>query len=165
MILDPYNMNPLSALVIFNTPTALDVMVTVGDIAYTRRVDAGRAEVPIIALYPGTDNIVTFSTGDESVTVIERGAFECDRLTSVTFEGLITSGNFAGFPGDLRDKYLARDGGPGTYTRFAGGAVRNIPKRYGLPLIMLLCTKVAAPYTLIKTTTIKPLPMLIRRYS
>jgi arylsulfate sulfotransferase len=69
VILDPYNMNPLSALAMFNTSTALDITVTVGDMAYIRRVDAGRAEVPILALYPGTDNTVTLSTGDESVTL------------------------------------------------------------------------------------------------
>jgi len=37
---------------------------------------------------------------------------------------MITSSNFVdSFPGDLRDKYLASDGGPGTYKRFAGGGV------------------------------------------
>jgi len=57
-----------------------------------------------------------------SVTSIGGGAFYgCNSLTSVNFEGTISSsnfdvgGNFPTFPGDLRDKYLA--GGPGTYTR------------------------------------------------
>ena len=46
------------------------------------------------------------------------------RLTSVIFEGNISANNFltsswftSPFPGDLQSKYLARDGGPGTYTR------------------------------------------------
>ena len=37
----------------------------------------------------------------------------------------MTSNNFTKwgppFPGDLKDKYLARDGGPGTYRRLVGG--------------------------------------------
>jgi hypothetical protein len=66
-----------------------------------------------------------------SVTSIGVEAFNsCDRLTSVTFQGTIAANNLGGvsfnffhspFPGDLRDKYLASDGGPGTYKRFAGG--------------------------------------------
>jgi len=54
--------------------------------------------------------------------------FSCNNLTSVTFQGTITSGNLGGvslpipFPGDLRSKYLAADGGIGTYTRSSGGS-------------------------------------------
>jgi hypothetical protein len=49
----------------------------------------------------------------------------CD-LISVTFQGTIDSQMFGSdrngpfqspFDGDLRDKYLAEGGGPGTYTR------------------------------------------------
>jgi len=48
----------------------------------------------------------------------------CDSLTSVTFQGRIYEfGSLDGFPGDLRAKYMASDGGPGTYTRFTGGNV------------------------------------------
>ena len=64
-----------------------------------------------------------------SVTSIRKEAFMY--CTSVTFQGTIiadnlgTKDNYFGiispFSGDLRDKYLASDGGPGTYTRFAGG--------------------------------------------
>jgi len=54
-----------------------------------------------------------------SVKSIGDNAFAfCTSLTSVTFQGTITSGNFGSlltFPGDLRAKYLK--GGPGTYTR------------------------------------------------
>jgi len=62
-----------------------------------------------------------------SVTSIENNAFaDCTNLTSVTFEGKIAADNLSKwgdppFPGDLKDKYLARDGGPGTYRRLAGG--------------------------------------------
>jgi len=59
-----------------------------------------------------------------SVTGIEHRAFVgCTSLTSVTFEGIITYfSDTSGFPGDLREKYLASDGGPGVYNRFAGGS-------------------------------------------
>ena len=49
---------------------------------------------------------------------------DCTSLTSVKFEGTISSGNIWGpFDGDLLSKYLARDGGPGTYKRFEGSDV------------------------------------------
>jgi len=46
----------------------------------------------------------------------------CTSLISVTFQGTINSSEFASssFPGDLRTKYLAADGGIGTYTRTSG---------------------------------------------
>ncbi|MDR1839675.1 MAG: leucine-rich repeat domain-containing protein [Treponema sp.] len=67
-----------------------------------------------------------------SVTSIGVTAFkDCTNLTSVTFQGTISSSDFGVmgrtittadlFPGDLPDKYLAREGGPGTYIRFANG--------------------------------------------
>ena len=59
-----------------------------------------------------------------NVTRIGGGAFEsCTSLTSVTFQGKISTfeGWSSPFPGDLGEKYLASDGGPGIYKRFAGG--------------------------------------------
>ena len=51
----------------------------------------------------------------------------CTNLTSVTFQGTIRQANFSASStrdiGDLRDKYLAAGGGPGTYTRQKGGTV------------------------------------------
>jgi len=61
----------------------------------------------------------------DSVTGIWDWAFSgCTSLTSVTFEGTISNfgaSYFPEFPGDLQDKYRASNGGPGIYTRFAGG--------------------------------------------
>ena len=61
------------------------------------------------------------------VTSIGSGAFrDCTGLTSITFSGTIASSGFPAysytdsFPGDLRSKYLAAGGGPGTYTRTSG---------------------------------------------
>jgi hypothetical protein len=58
------------------------------------------------------------------VTSIGQEAFNgCTGLTSVTFQGTITSAKFPHdssyptFPGDLREKYFAANGGIGTYTR------------------------------------------------
>jgi len=57
-------------------------------------------------------------TISDSVTTIGGAAFNnCASLTSVTFQGTISSDNFSSnntFPGDLRTKYLA-GGGIGTY--------------------------------------------------
>jgi hypothetical protein len=76
---------------------------------------------------------LTVITIPNSVTRIEEGAFYgCTSLASVTFEGRIPSSGFPSrsassartpappppaFPGDLVAKYLAANGGPGTYTR------------------------------------------------
>jgi len=70
---------------------------------------------------------LTSVTIPNKVTTIESFAFQsCTSLTSVTFQGTIASGRFSNnntFPGDLRDKYLADDGGPGTYRRFSNGEI------------------------------------------
>jgi len=54
------------------------------------------------------------------VTSIGYRAFEgCNGLTSVTFGGAIPASDFSTdspFPGDLRAKYFAAGGGPGTFT-------------------------------------------------
>ena len=73
---------------------------------------------------------LTSVTIPESVASIMAGAFyDCSRLTSVTFQGTISSDNFGSedyvtnksfaspFLGDLRDKYLS--GSKGTYTTTA----------------------------------------------
>ncbi|MCL1930783.1 MAG: leucine-rich repeat domain-containing protein, partial [Treponema sp.] len=65
-----------------------------------------------------------------SVTSIEQRAFDgCTGLTSVTFQGTIPETGFKPYAfgdsstniGDLLSKYLAQDGGIGTYTRESGG--------------------------------------------
>jgi len=62
---------------------------------------------------------VTIGSG---VTSISAGVFYCNNLTSVTFNCTISSANFPNilnapsFPGDLRNKYFATNGGIGTYT-------------------------------------------------
>jgi len=71
---------------------------------------------------------LTSITIPASVTQIGRDVFyDCDNLTSVTFQGKIPSnrlgyGGGPSFSGDLDKKYLAGNGGPGTYTRPAGGS-------------------------------------------
>jgi len=68
---------------------------------------------------------LTSITIPSSVKRIDENAFNgCTKLTSVTFQGSISDIHRRAFPGDLTDKYdAAKDGGPGTYTRFADGSV------------------------------------------
>ena len=78
VIVDPYDMNPLSALVLFDPAGAKKITVTVqGDDAastlrYEKAVDPARAEVPILGLYAGRDNTVTLAgdTGETAVLTI-----------------------------------------------------------------------------------------------
>jgi hypothetical protein len=73
---------------------------------------------------------LTSITIPNSVTRIGVNAFQdCTNLTSVTFQSRIVRNNFGAvgqnivdlFPGDLPERYLDTNGGPGTYTRFANG--------------------------------------------
>jgi len=62
---------------------------------------------------------LTSVTIPANITSIGYWAFCGTNLTSVTFAGTISEPDFSdfySFPGDLRDKYLALGGGPGTYT-------------------------------------------------
>lgn len=75
IIVDPYDMNPLSALVLFDPAGTKSITVTVsGDdaastLSYVKAVDNARAEVPILGLYAGRDNTVTLTsdTGESAV--------------------------------------------------------------------------------------------------
>jgi hypothetical protein len=70
---------------------------------------------------------LTSITIPNSVTSIAYAAFRCTNLNSVTFQGIISSNNFYpnGFLGDLCDKYLAEDGGIGTYKRSGNGTTSS----------------------------------------
>jgi len=71
-------------------------------------------------------NLTSIIIPNSVTSIIAKTFANCTNLTSVTFQSTITSGNFSSnmsFPGDLRTKYLASDGGPGTYKRFANGEV------------------------------------------
>jgi len=72
-------------------------------------------------------NRFTNVTIPSNVTKIGYGAFfGCNSLTSVTFQGKNLNNSFEG---DLLSKYLAGNGGPGTYTRTAEGEIWGNPKQ------------------------------------
>jgi hypothetical protein len=70
---------------------------------------------------------LTSVTLPATVTAIGSSAFwGCNRLTSVTFQGTIEQSGYSSsqaFPGDLRVKYFAANGGPGTYTTTNPGTI------------------------------------------
>ncbi|HRW93716.1 MAG TPA: aryl-sulfate sulfotransferase [Thermotogota bacterium] len=78
VLLDPYEMNPLAALVLFDTqaPCSVEVRVegkdAVSEISYTLPEQALHHEVPVLGLYPGKENRVFltahFSDGASQTT-------------------------------------------------------------------------------------------------
>lgn len=71
IIVDPYNMNNLAALVIFETTKEAKVTYTVtGDIEFTQTIEGLSTyhEIPIICLYENTDNIVIITLEYEDNT-------------------------------------------------------------------------------------------------
>jgi hypothetical protein len=110
---------------------------------------------------------LTSITIPASVTTIGRTAFSgCTNLTSVTFAGSIPSSSFeanafgsAAKGGDIRDKYLAANGGAGTYTRPAGGttwtksaSTTAAPTAAGTPGLAFALTKDGKGYSVSKGT-------------
>ena len=77
IINDPYDMNPLSALVLFDPAGATLVTVTIqGDdatstLTYEKAISSIRAEVPILGLYAGRNNTVTLESDKGEVAVLE----------------------------------------------------------------------------------------------
>jgi hypothetical protein len=110
--------------------TIPDSVISINDDAFFGCVNLDSVTLPDSVTSIGSfafDGCTKFTsiTIPSSVTSIGRSAFSgCTSLISVTFEGTISSGNFdrySVFPGDLREKYLASDGGTGTYIRFTNG--------------------------------------------
>jgi arylsulfate sulfotransferase len=70
ILLDPYEMNPCSAIIIFENDSAGDITVTIkGDddfstIQYTKTNISTHVEVPVIGLYAGRDNEVVLTDVD-----------------------------------------------------------------------------------------------------
>lgn len=70
IIIDPYDMNPLSALILFQTDLVEYVEIKIpGDcefstFRYMHKISPPRAEIPIIGLYAGRTNNVSLRVGD-----------------------------------------------------------------------------------------------------
>lgn len=68
LIVDPYQMNPLSALVIFNAKDASTYTISIkghneiATISYAIDRESGRVELPILGLYPGEANEVAIES-------------------------------------------------------------------------------------------------------
>jgi len=102
------------------------------------RIPPSIQNYPVTSIGVGVTSIVGEGAfyGNKNITritipnsVISIGGAAFDNCTSVTFQGTIAADNlgstidgtfYSPFPGDLLDKYLASDGGPGTYVRLAG---------------------------------------------
>ena len=75
VIVDPYQMNPLSAMVLFNAPTDAQYTVTVlatdplAQVTFTFDKPAGQIQLPIIGLYPDMNNQVRIESADQTVTL------------------------------------------------------------------------------------------------
>lgn len=86
IIVDPYEMNPCSALLIFETDTIGNIEVTVmGDsnfstIRYTKKNSSKHCEIPVIGLYAGRENEVLLKDegGNESILIIETEPLPAD---------------------------------------------------------------------------------------
>jgi arylsulfate sulfotransferase len=70
IINDPYDMNPLSALVIFQGEFESEIHIrvhgkdSINDITYYHPYKGDRYEIPIIGLYPGYDNLITITNNN-----------------------------------------------------------------------------------------------------
>lgn len=86
VIVDPYEMNPCSALVLFETEHPGDIRVTIAGkddnstISYTKIGNGTHVEVPIVGLYAGTKNDVLLedASGHQAKITIETEALPVD---------------------------------------------------------------------------------------
>ena len=74
VVVNPYGISPLTALVLFQTDDSEAVTVTVAgkdaNTTYTNTFEAATDhELPIYGLYPDTDNQVTLTSGSKTVTL------------------------------------------------------------------------------------------------
>lgn len=75
VMIDPYQMNPLSAVVLFTADHAADYTITVdaehdyAQLVTTVARNAGIVALPIIGLFPAKDNTVHISNGDSQITL------------------------------------------------------------------------------------------------
>jgi len=130
-----------------------NLLSTIGDFSFAGCTKLNLTELPAWLTSIGNNAFqgcigLTAITIPNSVVNIGSNAFaDCTALTSVTFMGTLTASDFPSansFPGDLRAKYLAPDGGTGTYTR-PNGTSEYWTKTTHSPITTVLITDVIVP--------------------
>ncbi|MDD3049320.1 MAG: aryl-sulfate sulfotransferase [Bacilli bacterium] len=67
VMLNPYKISPLSALIIFKTKKSVTVTVNINGIDVTTTESSKKHSIPIYGLYEGYDNVVKLTTSDGEV--------------------------------------------------------------------------------------------------
>lgn len=88
VILDPYGISPLTAIILFETSEDLPVTITIQgkdqNSTYTNTFDsATRHYIPVYGLYPNATNHITINCGNQTKTIeIETASLPSDLLTT-----------------------------------------------------------------------------------
>ena len=82
VLVNPYEIAPLTALIIFNTDKKTAIGVNINDYLYFDTVETTQHIIPIYGLYDGKDNIITLTDDDGSTgqVVIHTESFKGERL-------------------------------------------------------------------------------------
>lgn len=82
VLVNPYEIAPLTALIIFNTDKKTAIGVNINDYLYFDTVETTQHIIPIYGLYDGKDNIITLTDDDGSTSqvVIHTESFKGERL-------------------------------------------------------------------------------------
>jgi hypothetical protein len=87
LIVNPYGLNPLSAIVIFNTPEKTYVDVFINDVKVTRVEKSTQHIIPIYGLYSNSTNIIELKLADGTKKTLEiKTTSYNNNLTGIVFD-------------------------------------------------------------------------------